>query len=155
MAVAIIVDIEHLRLQRDEKVRECALARFPWAEMERIKRDLVDPLTRFWPTSRKVILLELLYRLVFETYVEGMKEGHKKRVKKWFRLRPFSEQDDFLTAHQQICDRIAQNLMEEFCLFRWLDDWSSESVFILMQELGKQWFLKGRQDGKRRKSTRG
>lgn len=148
--MAEIIDIEHLRIRRDEEIRECALSRFPWEEMERIKGELVDPLTRFWPASRKVILLELLYRLVFEAYVAGMKEGKKDGWVKgiFFRNR---KDDDLSLFGQKACDRLLKELMDEFNLHRWLDEWSAESVEILMQELGRQWFIMGKKAGRKKK----
>jgi hypothetical protein len=148
--MAEIIDIEHLRIRRDEEIRECALTRFPWEEMDQIKSELVDPLTRFWPASRKVILLELLYRLVFEAYVAGMKEGKKDGWVRGFFFKKRTE-DDLSPFGQKVCDRLLKELTEEFNLYRCLDEWSVESVAILMQELGKQWFIKGKKAGRKRK----
>ena len=65
------------QIKREEQIRLKALNQFPWSQLKKIKEDFVDPFTHYWPELRKIMLLELVYRMVFESYAAGMIERKK------------------------------------------------------------------------------
>lgn len=135
-----IIHMDTLRIKREEKLREYALSVFPWVEMEQVKVQWIEPLSLYWSPSRKWFLLELCYRLVFEAFVCGLEAA---RERKKTRFIPQSRSDRFTAQHQAICQKLIEKLTTEFDAFQWLDEWSAEAVFILLDELAKNWFMKG------------
>jgi hypothetical protein len=138
--VGEIIHIDSLRIKREEKLREYALDTFPWTEMERVKVKLIEPMTKYWPPSRKWLLMELCYRLVYEAFVCGLKEA-KAQGKAPMMCK--AESHHFTSRHHAACQTLVEQLTKEFHVFQWLDEWSAESVFILLGELSKNWFMKG------------
>jgi hypothetical protein len=137
--VGEIIHIDSLRIKKEAALRQDALDAFPWDEMEWVKANLIEPMVKYWPASRKWLLLELCYRLAYEAFVCGMKEAKWRRPSRMFQEAP----DVFAPRHQAHCQQLMEQLTKEFHVFQWLDEWSAESVFMLLAELSKNWFMKG------------
>mgnify|MGYP007126050160 CR=1 FL=1 len=171
--VAQIFYWDEWQIKREEQIRLKALNRFPWSQLKKIKEDFVDPFTHYWPESSKIMLLELVYRMVFEAYAAGMIERKKAGRQKVTFSQPFdaasrtshcnqpeektislSESlclivtqndpvDVFITNREKICSQLTDQLVKEFSIFRWMDEWNVQSVMILLEELSRIWFQKG------------
>ncbi len=163
------------QIKRVEQIRMKALHRFPWSQLEKIKQDFIEPFTDYWSATRKTMLLELVYRIVYEAYVAGMIERKKaKNIKNpvacksggqaggkrksptagisieatscpYFRLvlSQADPLDIMIRNREKICQQLIDQMIREFSIFRWLDEWNVESVLILLQELSRTWFQKG------------
>lgn len=170
--MAQIIYWDEWQIKRDEQIRLKALHRFPWTHLKKIKQDFVDPFTHYWSESRKIMLLELVYRMVFESYVAGMIERKKAGKQKLALSNPLENSssqknskpkpkivslstsldliitqndpvDLFILNREKICRQLTDQLVKEFSIFRWIDEWSVESVLILLEELSRIWFQKG------------
>ncbi|MBA4603208.1 hypothetical protein [Thermoactinomyces mirandus] len=163
------------QIRRNEQIRIKALYLFPWSQLEKIKQDFIDPFTNYWSATRKIMLLELVYRIVYEAYVAGMierKKAGKTRYPVIFKpagqagrknkgstagiriestscpyfqliLSKAAPLDIMIRNREKICQQLIDQLVQEFSVFRWLDEWNVESVIILLQELSRTWFQKG------------
>ena len=172
MPVAQIIYWDEWQIKRDEQIRLKALHRFPWSHLKKIKEDFVDPFTHYWPESRKIMLSELVYRMVFESYAAGMIERKKAGKQKVTLSNPLETSsapkkgklkqktislseslhlivtqndpvDVFILNREKICRQLTDQLVKEFSIFQWIDEWSVESVLILLEELSRIWFQKG------------
>lgn len=163
------------QIRRDEQIRMKALHCFPWPQLEKIKRDFIDPFTDYWSATRKIMLLELVYRIVYEAYVAGMIERKKARNIKnsavckaggqtggkrkgstigisiestscpnfHLVLSTADPVDIMIRNREKVCQQLIDQMIKDFSIFRWLDEWNVESVLILLQELSRTWFQKG------------
>ncbi|SEN61618.1 hypothetical protein [Lihuaxuella thermophila] len=138
-----IIDLELMRIVHQEKIRTKALNRFPWADMMKTTRELVEPMTHFWSEQKRTILLELVYRTAYEAFVWGILEAKRARE----HLRASNEEqtleDLYRRLYQGDGERLVYQLIQEFSLFGWLDEWSCESVLILLEDLVRRWFVRG------------
>ncbi|MGA8943662.1 MAG: hypothetical protein WB502_13270 [Thermoactinomyces sp.] len=163
------------QIKRDEQIRMKALQRFPWSHLEKIKRDFIDPFTDYWSASKKIMLLELVYRIVYEAYAAGMLERKKTGKSRYpaiynpdgktgrenrdsttevriestccpyfyLILSKADPLDIMIRNREKICQQLIDQIVREFSIFNWLDEWNVESVMILLQELSRTWFQKG------------
>ncbi|MBA4495924.1 hypothetical protein ACFO25_16415 [Paenactinomyces guangxiensis] len=140
-----IIDLEQIRTVRRDRIRNEALKRFPWREMERISRDVLEPMVRFWSEKKRHILLELVYRSVYEAFVYGMLEAKNARG----HLRDLSDShtwdDIYRLFYQENCQQLMQQMVNQFAIFQWLDEWRCESVCLLLEYLIRVWFIEGLQ----------
>lgn len=138
-----LINLEHIRLIQQEKLRTEALKRFPWQEMERMCRDYLEPMVRFWSEQKQYMVLELVYRLVFEVYVYGIREAKKAKAQRRYLIDQHTWDDVYHHFYQEECQKIVQETTHDFALFQWLDEWRCESVFILLENLARIWFIRG------------
>lgn len=140
-----LVDLEVVRLLHYERIREEALRRFPWQEVEMISEGVLEPMTRFWSDSKQQMITELLYRLVYECYLFGMLENRRAHFYKKELGKSHAWEDVYVHFYQKECNQLVYRVAGDFAMNDWLDEWRCETIFVLLEDVARTWFLEGAQ----------
>jgi hypothetical protein len=145
--VGEIVDFEQKYNERREKIRVEALRNFPWNEVEHFRVEAVEPIIQPLSEQKRTILLELVYRLIFEAYAYGMSEAKKAHAFK----RGLSQEVDwdtvYLHVYKKAGEQLIQKTIHDFAVFYWMEEWNSQSVYFLFEDILQCWFIEGVQVG--------
>jgi hypothetical protein len=138
-----IIQLKELAQERQEKIRDEALKKFPWHEIELYHQEMVEPLARYLSINKRIMLLEMVYRLGFEAFYLGMLERKsayalKKRIKE-----EIDWEDIYIHHYRKEGDRLIQSILNSFSLFQWLDEWYAQSVLLVFEDLTRRWFIEG------------
>jgi hypothetical protein len=145
-----IIPIESLQAAHEEQIRDRALIYFPWDELEEVKKQQVFPLVRYWPRVKQNIVLEAIYRLVYDAYVWGMRSAKGARV---IRMRQFPD-DPWERIYAQNFTHegyeLVQSIMAQFAVAHWLDEQALTDIYLLGEGLVIHWFCQGVEEECRR-----
>lgn len=138
-----LIQFESIRADYEEQLRDRALMYFPWDEMEEVKRTQVFPLVRYWSRIKQNIVIEAMYRLVYDAYVWGMRSAKMARS---IRLRILPEQPwERVYAHTftKEGDELVHSCLAQFAIDHWLDERALTEVYLLSEGLVSHWFCQG------------
>lgn len=138
-----LIQFEAIKADYEEQIRDRALIQFPWDEMDEIKRKQVFPLIRNWPRVKQNILIEAIYRLVYDAYVWGMRSAKMARA---IRLRMLPDEPwERIYAHAFTKDgyELIQSCLAQFAVERWLDECALTEVYTLGEGMVVHWFCQG------------
>ncbi|RAL23291.1 hypothetical protein [Thermoflavimicrobium daqui] len=138
-----IIDFEQKYSERKEKLRVEALRTFPWDEVESFRNEALEPIIRSLSDQKRIILLEMAYRLIFEAYAVGMVEAKKALSLK----RGLSQEVDWNTVYLHFYKKLGEELIQEtindFAIFYWMEEWNSQSIYFLFEDIFQGWFIQG------------
>ncbi len=138
-----VIQFEALKADYEEQLRDRALIYFPWDEMDDVKRKQIFPLIRSWTRVKQNIVIEAIYRLVYDAYVWGMRSAKMARV---IRLREFPDEPwERVYAHAFTTEgyELVQSCLSQFAAPRLLDKQSFLDVSTLGEGLVAHWFCQG------------
>ncbi|WP_028777757.1 hypothetical protein [Shimazuella kribbensis] len=138
-----LIPFETLRAAYEEGLRDRALNYFPWDEMDEIKKKQVFPLVRYWSRVKQNIVLEAVYRLVYDAYVWGMRSAKAARA-----IRMHQSSDD---PWERIYSKnftedgydLVKSCLAQFAVEHWLDERSLTEIYLLGEGLVIHWFCQG------------
>ncbi|MXQ54685.1 hypothetical protein [Shimazuella alba] len=138
-----LIQFETLRAAYEEQLRDRALMYFPWDEMEEVKKKQVFPLVRYWSRVKQNIVLEAVYRLVYDAYVWGMRSAKTARS---LRMREFQDTPWERIYARNFTDEgydLVKSCLSQFAVEHWLDERSLTDVYLLGEGLVIHWFCQG------------
>lgn len=138
-----LIQFETLRAAYEEQLRDRALNYFPWDEMDRIKKTQVFPIVRYWSRVKQNIVLEAIYRLVYDAYVWGMRSAKAARA---IRMRELTDEpwERIYAKHFSIEGyELVKSCMAQFAVEHWLDERSLTEIYLLGEGLVTHWFCQG------------
>jgi hypothetical protein len=134
-----LIHIEQLRIAREEQLRRRTIRQFPWEEMKDARHRSLDPLVRHFTDTKRVILLELAYRLAYESFLCGVKAAlNQAEHERAGPLYTGGEEEETAAAKS-----LAHRLLNEFAASRWLEEGWTETVTLLLEQLAEDWYQKG------------
>ncbi|WP_124726435.1 hypothetical protein [Staphylospora marina] len=129
-----VIHMSELRAAREEQLRLTALRLFPWDEMDRVCRRRLSPFYGGLSEQKRVILLEMTYRLAYEAFLSGMRNSLKTKK----RIRPSEEQISVEVR------RLVREVKGEFGGgARWIGE--GGTLEFLLMTVAEEWFGKGTQ----------
>jgi hypothetical protein len=138
-----LIQFETLRATYEEQLRDRALNYFPWDEMDNIKKTQVFPIVRYWSRVKQNIVLEAIYRLVYDAYVWGMRSAKAARA---IRMREF-QSDAWERIYAKYFTEegydLVKSCMAQFAVEHWLDERSLTQIYLLGEGLVIHWFCQG------------
>jgi hypothetical protein len=138
-----LIEFESLRAEYEEQLRDRALMYFPWDAMDEMKRTEVFPLIRYWPRVKQNIVIEAMYRLVYDAYVWGMRSAKMARS---IRLRVLPREPwERVYAHAFTKEgyELVQSCFAQFAVQHWLEGRALIDVYTLGEGFVAHWFCHG------------
>lgn len=127
-----LIYLESYQLAQAEKAKRKIFRAFPWEEVKSEYEFYFEPIIRFWSDQRRLIIYEAFTRLIYEAFSLGYKEKKGN-----------SDIIDYEKKYSSQFEALIQQIMQDFGIHQWLNDWKCESITILFEHLTKQWFVKG------------
>ncbi|MBS7531483.1 hypothetical protein IC619_013360 [Hazenella sp. IB182353] len=140
-----MVEIEHLRLSRRISERQSLLTSFPYDEAELDLMQMVLPVMRDWSDTRKLRMLELFYRLMFEMYVYGFAERKRIPIHRQYLVPRHTWLDVYQLYYEETCTLICSEITAEFDVSAWLEPEHRAVWHSLFDRSSYVWFVKGAQ----------
>ncbi|MGI6128083.1 MAG: hypothetical protein ACOYEF_14300 [Planifilum sp.] len=141
--MAKIISLESRRAEHTERVRQQALAGFPWNELTEYTRAILHPVTSRLPVNKRWMVEESIYRLAYESFLLGI---HASRRIYW-EVRNGAETSRWKESVERDFraegDRLISQTAHDFQLFQVLDEWLSQSVIIVMEDMMPRWLVRG------------
>ena len=72
-----IISLESRRAEHTERLRQQALAGFPWGELMEYVRVILNPVTSRLPVNKRWMIEESVYRLAYESFLLGIQASRK------------------------------------------------------------------------------
>ncbi|MCH5585995.1 hypothetical protein MK805_13695 [Shimazuella sp. AN120528] len=138
-----LIQFETLRATYEEQLRDRALNYFPWDEMDNIKKTQVFPIVRYWSRVKQNIVLEAVYRLVYDAYVWGMRSAKAARA---IRMREFADESWERIYAKHFTEEgyeLVKSCMAQFAVEHWLDERALTEIYLLGEGLVIHWFCQG------------
>ncbi|SFJ38868.1 hypothetical protein [Thermoflavimicrobium dichotomicum] len=142
-----IIHFEQKYNERKEKLRVEALRTFPWSKVEYFRNEAVEPLLRSLSDQKRIILLEMIYRLIFEAYAFGIVESKKALSLKRGLSQEVGWDTVYLHFYKKQGELLIQATIHDFAIFYWLEEWNSQSFYFLFEDILQSWFIEGVQVG--------
>ncbi|MBO2532809.1 MAG: hypothetical protein CW342_07970 [Thermoactinomycetaceae bacterium] len=143
MQVAKIISLESRRAEHAKRLRQRALAGFPWNELMEYTRVILNPVTARLPVNKRWMIEESVYRLAYESFLLGIQASRKiyREMRGGAEKSQWKErvERDFLAEG----DRLISQTAHDFQLFQVLDEWLSQSVIVVMEDLMPRWLIRG------------
>lgn len=142
-----IVWLEAYRGNRIEKMRHEALMGFPWGKLSKMVDEILAPTTRLLTPQQQYVAEEAVYRLAFEAYLTGM-ESSRRGERECPPGRPEKDRRHwFHRVYRDSGNQLMGQVAQDLDLFRYLDEWTIQSVLAFMEEVGIKWFIQGVDEG--------
>lgn len=138
-----LIQFEAIKADHEELLRERALQYFPWDEMDEVKRTQVFPLIRYWPRVKQNIVIEAIYRLVYDAYVWGMRSAKLVRSIQLRELPGESWERVYAHSFTQEGYELVQSCLSQFAIEHWLEEHALTEVYLLGEGLVSYWFCQG------------
>lgn len=141
--MAKIISLESRRAEHTERLRQQALAGFPWSELIEYVRVILNPVTSHLPVNKRWMVEESVYRLAYESFLLGIQASRKiyREARDGTEKSLWKErvEEDFRAEG----DRLISQTAHDFQLFQILDEWLSQSVIVVMEDLMPRWLTRG------------
>lgn len=138
-----IISLESKRAEHTERVRQQALTDFPWNELNEYARDILHPVTFRLPVNKRWIVEESIYRLAYESFLLGIQASRKIYLKVRGGAKKSTWKEIVEKDFRAEGDRLISQTAHDFQLFQVLDEWLSQSVIIVMEDLMSRWLIRG------------
>jgi hypothetical protein len=138
-----LIQFETLKATYEEEIRERALTYFPWEEMDEIRKTQVFPLIRNWSRVKQNIVLEAIYRLVYDAYAWGMRSAKAARA---LRMRFMPDEPWQRVYARYFCEEgyaLVTSCLAQFAVERWLDERALTEIYVLGEGMVIHWFCQG------------
>ncbi|MDR6226921.1 hypothetical protein [Desmospora profundinema] len=138
-----VVWLEAWRLNKLERVRQEALACFSWGKLSRLVENVLEPTTRSLSPHKRFVVDEAVYRLAFESYIQGI-QFSRRGAEECPPNLPFTERRNWYNrCFREEGDHLVGRIAEEMELFFHVDEWTCQSVLLFFDEVAIRWFLEG------------
>jgi hypothetical protein len=138
-----LIQFETLRAEYEEGLRDRALNYFPWDEMDEIKKKQVFPIVRYWSRVKQNIVLEAVYRLVYDAYVWGMRSAKAARAIRMHQCPDDPWERIYAKNFTEDGYDLVKSCLAQFAVEHWLDERSLTEIYLLGEGLVIHWFCQG------------
>lgn len=138
-----LIPFETIRATYEEQLRDRALNYFPWDEMDNIKKTQVFPIVRYWSRVKQNIVLEAIYRLVYDAYVWGMRSAKAARAIRMREKHEEAWERIYAKYFTEEGNELVKSCMAQFAVEHWLDEASLVEIYLLGEGLVIHWFCQG------------
>jgi hypothetical protein len=111
--------------------------------MDEIRKTQVFPLICKWPRVKQNIMLEAIYRLVYDAYVWGMRSAKAARA---LRMR-FMPKEPWQRVYARYFSEdgyaLVTSCFAQFAVERWLDKQVLTEIYALGEGMVIHWFCQG------------
>ena len=140
--MAKIISLESRRAEHTERVRQQALAGFPWNELTEYTRAILHPVTSRLPVNKRWMVEDsITARLRILPVGDPCESANLLGSAERGRNIPLEGEcgEGFPGGRGPVDSQTAH----DFQLFQVLDEWLSQSVIIVMEDMMPRWLVRG------------
>lgn len=142
-----VILFDRMKAERIKQIREAALRGFPWHELEKYQDLILEPTMRYLTLSQRNLIDEGVYRLAYEMY--GLGIGACSRIQS--STGENERRNLYDRYYREQGDHLIRWVANEFHFFSRFDEWTSQSLLFVLEDMAPRWFLLGVDYGIRRK----